>query len=24
VERVLATQNEGWTDLLSPSARKRS
>ena len=24
VERVLATQNEGWTDLLSPSAPKRS
>jgi hypothetical protein len=24
VERVLATQNEGWTDLLSPSARKPS
>ena len=24
VERVLATQNEGWTDLLSSSARKKS
>jgi hypothetical protein len=24
VERVLATQNEGWTDLLSPSVRKKS
>ena len=24
VERVLATQNEGWTDLLSPGAGKKS
>ena len=23
VERILATQNEGWTDLLSPSAKKK-